>query len=47
MDFRLGKRLETELLKITFPAHKPVKKSTLSKIIKQAKLDLETFLKLV
>jgi predicted RNA binding protein YcfA (HicA-like mRNA interferase family) len=35
------------LLKITVPAHKPVKRSTLSHILKQARLDVDTFLGLL
>ena len=35
----------TEIFKITVPAHKPVKRSTLSHIMKQAKITLEEFLK--
>lgn len=44
---RLEKKLPDETLKITVPAHKPVKRSTLAKIIKQAKLDLDSFLDLL
>ncbi|HAX50216.1 MAG TPA: type II toxin-antitoxin system HicA family toxin [Ignavibacteria bacterium] len=44
---RLQKRLENEVLKITVPAHKPVKRSTLSHILKQARLNLDAFLKLL
>ncbi|MFQ5750218.1 MAG: type II toxin-antitoxin system HicA family toxin [Planctomycetota bacterium] len=44
---RLQKNLVGETLKITVPAHKPIKRSTLSHIIKQARLDLDGFLKLV
>jgi predicted RNA binding protein YcfA (HicA-like mRNA interferase family) len=44
---RLQKRTENEVLKITGPAHKPVKRSTLSHILKQAHLDVEDFIKLV
>jgi len=44
---RLEKKLPDETLKITVPAHKPVKRSTLAKIIKQAKIDLDSFLKLL
>jgi len=36
-----------ELLKITVPAHRPVKRSTLSHILKQARLDVDRFLELV
>lgn len=41
-------RLERELLdrtiRITVPAHRPVKRSTLSHILKQAEIPLEDFL---
>ena len=43
---RLQKRLnDGKLLKITVPAHKPVLRSTLSHIIKQAHVILEDFMK--
>ena len=42
---RLQKRLiDGEILKITVPAHKPVLRSTLSHILKQARVKLEDFL---
>lgn len=41
---RLEKSLRDRTLKITVPAHKPVKRSTLSKILKQAEVSLEDFL---
>ncbi|TDJ74355.1 MAG: addiction module toxin, HicA family [Planctomycetota bacterium] len=44
---RLHKHMVEETLKITVPAHKPIKRSTLSHIIKQARLELESFIKLV
>ncbi len=44
---RLEKKLPDETLKITVPAHKPVKRSTLAKILKQAKIDLDAFLDLL
>jgi predicted RNA binding protein YcfA (HicA-like mRNA interferase family) len=44
---RLQKRVGDELLKITVPAHKPVKRSTLAHILKQAHLDVDTFLTLL
>ena len=44
---RLEKELPNETLKITLPAHKPVKRSTLAKILKQAKIDLDSFLELL
>ena len=40
---RLQKRLHTEVLKITVPAHRPLKRSTLSHILKQARLSVEQF----
>ncbi len=42
---RLQKRNKDEILKITVPAHTPIKRSTLSHIIKQAKITFEDFLK--
>jgi predicted RNA binding protein YcfA (HicA-like mRNA interferase family) len=44
---RLQKRLGDELLKVTVPAHRPVKRSTLSHILKQARLDIDEFLELL
>lgn len=44
---RLQKRSEDRLLKLTVPAHTPVKRSTLSHIIKQAEIPLERFLELL
>ena len=44
---RLEKKLIDETLKITVPAHKPVKRTTLAKILKQAKIDLDDFLELI
>lgn len=44
---RMQKRVGDELLKITVPAHRPVKKSTLSHILRQSRIDLERFLKLL
>lgn len=44
---RLQKRTGDELLKLTVPAHKPVKRSTLSHILKQARLDVDEFLELL
>jgi len=42
---RLQKHSEDELLKIIVPAHKPIKRSTLSHILKQARISLDDFLK--
>jgi predicted RNA binding protein YcfA (HicA-like mRNA interferase family) len=40
---RLQKRTTTETLKLTVPAHRPIKRTTLSYIIKQARLTFEEF----
>ena len=40
---RLQKRMRTELLKLTVPAHRPVKRSTLAHILKQARLTVDEF----
>ncbi len=40
---RLQKNIPGEVLKITVPAHTPVKRSTLSHILKQARIKLEDF----
>ncbi len=44
---RLHKRMRDEMLKLTVPAHRPVKRSTLSHILKQARLDVGEFLDLL
>ena len=44
---RLQKHTDLEVLKITVPAHVPVKRSTLSHILKQAHLTIERFQKLL
>lgn len=44
---RLQKHAGAELLKLTVPAHKPVKRSTLAKLLKDARLPLERFLELL
>ena len=44
---RLQKRTRDEVLKLTIPAHKPVKRSTLSHIFKQARMDVDRFLSLM
>ena len=44
---RLQKHLGDELLKITIPAHRPVKRSTLAHILKQARIDPERFSELI
>jgi len=40
---RLQKHTPTETLKLTIPAHHPIKRSTLSHILKQAKLTVGEF----
>jgi predicted RNA binding protein YcfA (HicA-like mRNA interferase family) len=44
---RLQKHQLAETLKLTLPAHRPLKRSTLSHILKQARLSVEEILKLV
>ena len=44
---RLQKTTLTETLKTTIPTHRPIKRSTLSHILKQAQIDMEKFLKLL
>jgi len=44
---RLQKHLDNETLKITIPAHSPIKRSTLSHILKQARMPLEKLNKLL
>jgi predicted RNA binding protein YcfA (HicA-like mRNA interferase family) len=40
---RLHKHVRTEMLKLTVPAHRPIKRSTLTHILKQARLTQEEF----
>ncbi len=44
---RLQKRTTDETLKMTVPAHNPVKRSTLSHLLKQARIDVDHFLELL
>jgi predicted RNA binding protein YcfA (HicA-like mRNA interferase family) len=44
---RLQKNAASETLKLTIPAHRPVKRSTLSHILKQARLTVDEFLRLI
>ena len=44
---RLQKHLPDETLKITVPAHRPVKRSTLAHILKHAKLSADDLLRLI
>jgi predicted RNA binding protein YcfA (HicA-like mRNA interferase family) len=43
---RLHKHTPTETLKLTVPAHRPVKRSTLSHVLKQARIDAQDFINL-
>ncbi len=38
---RLQKHIKKEVLKLTIPAHKPIKRSTLSHILKQARISVD------
>jgi predicted RNA binding protein YcfA (HicA-like mRNA interferase family) len=44
---RLQKHLQDEVLKLTVPAHRPIKRSTLARILKQARLSVEKFVELI
>ena len=44
---RLEKKISDETVKITVPAHRPVKRSTLALILKQSRTDLDRFLDLL
>jgi len=44
---RLHKQILDGVLKLTVPAHRSVKRSTLAIILKQAKIDIEKFLDLL
>jgi len=44
---RLQKNLEDRTLKLVVPAHTPEKRSTLAHILKQAEIELESFLELL
>jgi predicted RNA binding protein YcfA (HicA-like mRNA interferase family) len=44
---RLQKHIMDEVLKIIVPAHKPIKRSTLSHILKQARLSVDELLELL
>ena len=43
---RLQKHTPAETLKLIVPAHRPVKRSTLARILKQARIRLERFMEL-
>lgn len=40
---RLQKHTRTEVMKITVPAHRPIKRTTLSHILKQAHISIDEF----
>ncbi|GIV04255.1 MAG: hypothetical protein KatS3mg077_2129 [Candidatus Binatia bacterium] len=44
---RLQKHIPAETLKLVVPAHRPIKRSTLSHILKQARLTVEQFERLL
>ncbi len=44
---RLQKETANEMLKLIVPAHQPIKRSTLSYILKQARLTVEEFNRLL
>ena len=44
---RLQKHTEEETLKLTIPAHRPIKRSTLLHILKQARIDIDRFIDLL
>jgi predicted RNA binding protein YcfA (HicA-like mRNA interferase family) len=44
---RLQKHIQDEVWKLTVPTHRPVKRSTLSHILKQARISVEKFVELV
>lgn len=44
---RMQKRTAAEQMKLTVPAHRPIKRSTLAHLLKQARLDAEAFLNLL
>jgi len=44
---RLHKRTPEGVMKLTVPAHKPVKRTTLKRILTQAEMELDELLKLL
>lgn len=44
---RLQKHTSHEILKLTVPAHSPILRSTLSHILKQARLSADQFIELI
>lgn len=44
---RLQKRVGDEVLKIVVPSHRPVKRATLARILKEGRIQLDRFLQLL
>lgn len=44
---RLQKEAIESVMKLTIPAHRPIKRSTLSHILKQAEISVEEFIELL
>jgi len=44
---RFAEEVGGELLKLTVPAHRPIKRSTLAHILKSARLGVDAFLRLL
>ena len=44
---RLQKNLYDEVMKLTIPAHNPIKRSTLANILKHARLTVDKFIELI
>lgn len=44
---QLQKRQGDRVMRLTVPAHRPVKRATLAKVLKQAGLELDRFLELL
>lgn len=44
---RLQKHSDLETLKLTIPAHRPIKRSTLAHILKQARVSVDNFIALL
>ncbi len=44
---RLQKHTPQEVLKLTVPAHRPILRSTLAHVLKQARLSVDAFIQLI
>lgn len=44
---QMQRRVGEVVMRLTVPAHKPVKRPTLAKILKQAQIDVDRFLELL